>query len=172
MSEYAEKKESYTITSDAQAKWALTKIKEARADRDFWVNWYNQKIKEVKEQTDYNTANLEAALAAYFDTVPHRKTDTQEIYDLPGGKLVLKLQNPEFKRDDDKVIEWLKKNGGNQFIKVKEELNWSALKDATAVLDGHIVYGDEVTEDGEIVPLFVPGIDVVDRPVKFVVEVK
>ena len=172
MSEYAEKKDSYTITSDAQAKWALTKIKEARADRDFWVNWYNQKIKEVKEQTDYNTANLEAALAAYFDTVPHRKTDTQEIYDLPGGKLVLKLQSPEFKRDDDKVIEWLKKNGGNQFIKVKEELNWSALKDATAVLDGHIVYGDEVTEDGEIVPLFVPGIDVVDRPVKFVVEVK
>jgi hypothetical protein len=49
-----------------------------------------------------------------------------------------------------------------QFVKIKEELDWAGLKDATAVFEGHIV-----TEDGEIVP----GIDVVDREAKFSVEV-
>jgi phage terminase large subunit len=49
-----------------------------------------------------------------------------------------------------------------QYVKVKEELDWSALKDATAVFEGHIV-----TEEGDVIP----GIEVVNRDAKFVVEV-
>lgn len=154
--------EGFVIDTDAKAGWALQKIKEARADRDAWVAWYQQKIKEITEQTDFDTMNLERMLAEYFQTVPHKKAKTQESYSLPGGKLVMKTQNPEYKRDDKTVIEWLKKNKLTKFVKVKEELNWSDLKDATAAFEGHIV-----TEDGEIVP----GVEVVEREAKFVVEV-
>lgn len=154
--------DDFRIDTDAKAEWALKKIAEARADRDRWVAWYTDKIAEIKAQTDFDTMNLENMLAEYFATVPHKKTKTQESYKLPGGKLVLKTQNPEFKRDDGKVIEWLKKNNMPQFVKIEETLAWKELKDATAVFEGHIV-----TEDGEIVP----GIDVVDREAKFVVEV-
>lgn len=172
MSEVIKEDNGYVIDTDQKAKWAMDKIKEARADRDYWVAWYKQKIEDITKQCDFDTANLESMLAAYFDTVPHKKTKTQESYSLPGGKLVLKLQNPEFKRDNDSVIKWLHDTGNEQFIKTKEELDWEALKAASEVQDGHIVYGEEVTEDGEIVPLFVPGVDVIDRPVKFIVEVK
>jgi hypothetical protein len=101
-------------------------------------------------------------LAEYFATVPHKKTKTQESYKLPGGKLVLKTQNPEYKKDEATVIEWLKKNDMAKYVKVEEKLDWAGLKEVTGVFEGHIV-----TEDGEIVP----GIDVVDREAKFVVEV-
>jgi phage host-nuclease inhibitor protein Gam len=155
--------EGFVIDTDAKAEWALQKIREARADRDRWVAWYTDKIKEIKEQTDFDTMNLERMLAEYFATVPHKKTKTQESYKLPGGKLVLKTQNPEYKRDDKAVIEWAKATKGmEQFVKVKEELAWQELKDATEVFEGHIV-----TEDGEIVP----GIEVVNRDAKFSVEV-
>lgn len=154
--------EGFVIDTDAKAEWALGKIKEARADRDTWVAWYKDKIREITEQTDFDTMNLERMLAEYFATVPHKKTKTQESYKLPGGKLVLKTQNPEYKRDDKTVIDWAKANGMAQFVKVKEELDWAGLKDATAVFEGHVV-----TEDGEIVP----GIEVVDREAKFSVEV-
>ena len=154
--------EGFVIDTDAKAGWALDKIREARADRDRWVKWYEDKIAEITAQTDFNTMNLERMLAEYFATVPHKKTKTQESYALPGGKLVLKTQNPEYKRDDKTVIEWLKANGQGQFIKTKEELAWSDLKAATAAFEGHIV-----TEDGEIVP----GIEVIERDAKFVVEV-
>lgn len=154
--------EGFTIDTDAKAEWALKKIKEARADRDTWVAWYKEKIREITEQTDFDTANLERMLSDYFATVPHKKTKTQESYKLPGGKLVLKTQNPEFRRDDETVIGWIKSNGMGQYVKTKEELDWAGLKAATAVFDGHVV-----TEDGEIVP----GIDVVDREAKFSVEV-
>ena len=154
--------ETFVIDTDAKALWALQKIKEARADRDTWVAWYQQKIKEITEQTDFDTMNLERMLAEFFQTVPHKKTKTQESYSLPGGKLILRTQNPEYKRDDKKVIEWLKKNNGNQFVKTKEELDWAGLKAATGTFEGNIV-----TEDGEVIP----GIEVINREAKFIVEV-
>lgn len=155
--------EGYTIDTDAKAEWALDKIRQARADRDFWVNWYTNKIDEIKAQTDYNTANLERMLSDYFQTVPHKQTKTQESYTLPGGKLVLKLQNPEYKRDDSTVIEWLKANGLEQFVKIEEKLDWAGLKSRTAAMGGKLF-----SEDGEEIP----GVEVIDRPEKFVVEVK
>ena len=154
--------EGYVIDTDAKAVWAIRKIREARADRDRWVKWYEDKIAEITAQTDFDTMNLERMLAEYFASVPHKKTKTQESYSLPGGKLVMKTQNPEYKRDDKTVIEWLKKTKQTQFIKTKEELAWADLKAATGAFEGRIV-----TEDGEIIP----GIEVIEREPKFVVEV-
>lgn len=156
--------EAFVIDTDAKAEWALKKIKEARADRDKWVAWYNAKIKEITEQTDFDTMNLERMLAEYFQTVPHKKTKTEESYKLPGGKLFIKKQNPEFdyKTHQEETIAWCKKNNLLDFVKTKEELNWSELKKVTGVFEGNVV-----TEDGEIVP----GITVTERPDKFVVEV-
>ena len=73
----------------------------------------------------------------------------------------MKKQQTEFKRDDAAVIEWLKKNAGGQFVKTEEKLDWAGLKDATGVFEGTVV-----TADGEIIP----GIEVIERPDKFVVE--
>lgn len=154
--------EGFVIDTDAKAGWALDKIREAREDRDRWVKWYEDKIAEITAQTDFDTMNLERMLAEYFASVPHKKTKTQESYSLPGGKLILKTQNPEYKRDDKTVIEWLKKNNGGEFIKVKEELAWADLKAKTAALNGKLF-----SEDGEEIP----GVEVIDRPEKFVVEV-
>ena len=154
--------EAFVIDTDAKAEWALAKIREARADRDRWIEWYQKKIQEITEQTDFNTMNLERMLFEYFATVPHKVTKTQESYSLPGGKLILKTQNPEFKRDDKTVIEWLKQNGQTQFIKTKEELAWSDLKSKTAVLNGKLF-----SEDGEEIP----GVEIVEREAKFTVDV-
>ena len=149
------------IDTDEKANWAARKIKEARDRRDEFVAWYEQKIKEINEQTDAETATLEARLADYFANVPHKVTKTQESYSFPGGKLVLKRQNPEFKRDDKTIIEWARTNAP-QYIKTEERLDWASLKDATGTFEGTVV-----TEDGEIIP----GIEVVERPAKFVVDV-
>ena len=163
MSELLKETEGFVIDSDAKAEWAMGKIREAREDRDRWVNWYKDQIKAITEQTDFDTMNLERMLFEYFSTVPHKVTKTQENYKLPGGKLVLKLQNPEYKRDDEKVIEWAKKSEGfEKFVKVKEELDWAGLKAVTEAFGTTII-----TEDGEIVP----GVEVVEREPKFVVEV-
>ena len=162
MSELLNETDGFVIDTDAKAEWALKKIKEARADRDYWIEWYNAQIKKISEQTDFDTMNLERMLAEYFATVPHKKTKTQESYSLPGGKLILKTQNPEYKRDDKTVIDWLKQNNQTEFIKIKEELAWADLKANSAVLNGKLF-----NEDGEEIP----GVEVIERDAKFIVEV-
>ena len=152
----------FVIDSDAKAAWALEKIAEARKDRDEWVAWYKAQIDKITEQTDFDTMNLERMLADYFQTVKHKKTKTQESYTLKNGKLILKTQNPEYKRDDKKVIEWLKSHDGSKFVKIKEELDWAGLKETTAALDGKLW-----SEDGEEIP----GVEVINREPKFIVEV-
>ena len=154
--------EGFRIDTDQKADWALGKIKEMRQKRDEWVAWYAQKTQEIKEQTDFETMNLERMLAEYFRAVPHKKTKTQESYKLPGGKLVMKTQNPGYVRDDKAVIAWAKANKHPEYVKVKEELDWEKLKGATEIFEGHII-----TEDGEIVP----GVEVEAKDPKFIVEV-
>ena len=171
MSELYREDERFVVNTDAKAEWALGKIREKRAERDAWIKWYEDKIEEIKAQTDFETMNFERMLAEYFANVPHKHTKTQESYSLPSGKLILKKQNPEYKRNEKAAVAWLEKNGYAQFVKVKKELAWSDLKDASAVVNGKIVCGEQITEDGEIIQMVVDGIEVIDRPEKFVVEV-
>ena len=158
-----ENNQGFVIDSDSKAGWAVKKIAEKRAERDEMIAWYKAQIEKAEEETDNETAYLEKLLWDYFKTVPHKTTKTQDSYTFPGGKLILKTQNPEFIRDNNTVIEWLEKNKMTAFVKVEKKLDWDGLKKVTDIFDGNIV-----TEDGEIVP----GISVESRPPKFVVEVK
>jgi phage host-nuclease inhibitor protein Gam len=95
--------------------------------------------------------------------VPHKVTKTQENYALPSGKLVFKKQQPEYTRDDAALVEWLKENGGEQYVITKESVDWSSLK---ATLN---VVGDTVADkNGQVIPC----ISVEERPDVFKVELR
>ena len=170
MSENLEKNETVTeevteeeleVRTDLEAEWQLERRSKIIADRDELVAFYEERIKSVKEDADFRLGFIERALFAYFKTVQHRKTATQESYTLPGGKLVLKKQNPEYNRDDETVIAWLKKSGATEYVKTVESLDWANLKKDATVL------GDKlINADGEEIP----GITVVAKPDKFAVE--
>ena len=174
--EELEQEEEYAVPqgwvcdSDAKAEWCMKKINEARSDRDRMVAWYKNAIATIERQTDCNTYNLEQKLLEYFKTVPHKNTKTEESYTFPGGKLMMKKQQPEFKLDEDTVIAWLKKSKNERFVKVKETLDWAALKAACGVANGQLIAGETVNEDGEIVQVVVPGVEVIDREPEFVVK--
>lgn len=155
-------RERFEIDSDQKAEWALQKIKEARSDRDRWVKFYETQIEKVKYECNENTATLESMLQGYFDRVPHRETKTQSAYDLPGGKLVLKKQGPEFECNDEQLVPWLEENAP-EFVKVKKSSDWGNFKKTVAIFNGLVV-----DENGEVVP----GITVTERPDKFTVEIK
>lgn len=164
--------EYWVCDSDGKAKWVCEQIRKINDNRDSMVAWYQEQIKRAKDAAEFERAKWESYLSAYFDTVPHKKAKASESYSFPGGKLILKRQEPEYKRDEKTVIEWLKGHDGAQYVKTKEELAWSDLKAAASgVVDGKLILREEVTEDGEIIQITVPGIDVVERQDKFVVEV-
>ena len=149
------------VEGDMEADKLIKDIREAEETKAFWKSYYAEKLKEVNESCDLIITENKQRLRLYFDTVPHKKTDTQEKYLLPSGKLVLKDQEPDYQRDDKTVIKWLKEHQGEKFVKVKEELDWSGLK-KTLLIAGETA----ANEDG----LPIPGIKVIERERAFTID--
>lgn len=157
----AQEEEALEIRTEIEAKWQIERRKKVIDDRDELIAYYKQQIEDVKADAEYKLGFIERALLAFFNSKPHQKTKTTEYIKFPNAKLVLKKQDPEYKRDEATVIEWLKKNNGTAYIKVTESLDWAQLKKDTSVLKDKIV-----TVDGEIIP----GVEVIEREAKFAVE--
>ena len=153
--------EEVACLDDSSAEYLLRRIMEANEQFDRLEAWYALQLNKALEVRDRTIAWAERGLRAYLDMVPAAKrTKTQISYELPGGKLVLKAQAPEYERDEAVLVPWLKKNGLKDLVKVKESANWAELKKTLKESpDGTCM----VTADGEIVP----GIKVEQRAPKF-----
>jgi hypothetical protein len=149
------------ITNDAEADEAIQKIVAAEDKVARMKEWFMHQLQMITESSDAEIEKETMRLRAYFDEIPHNKTKTQESYVLPHGKLVLKDQEPDYDRDDDKIIKALKEKNLTKYVKVKESLDWAALKRAGSSLDGAFFL------DGGIQ---IPGIKVVDRDKKFMIS--
>lgn len=149
------------IQNDDEAEECIQAIRAAEADVAFWKNYYADALQKIADASQRIIDNNTARLEAYFDTLPHKKTKTQESYPLPSGKLVRKHQDTEFIRNDDELLSWLHENNGEKYIKTKESVDWAGMKKTLSVL-GEIV----VDENGEIIPC----IKASERPDVFKVE--
>lgn len=141
-----EAKEGWFCSNDQDAEWCLLQIRRAEAEKKRWKEHYKEALESVTASCDATIARMEHFLYAYYLTVPHKKTKTEENYALPSGKIMVKTQNTSFEYDESAVIEWLKANGKG-FVKTKESLDWNGLKDTLTVV------GETVSdEDAEIIP--------------------
>lgn len=149
------------VEGDMEADKLVKAIRDAEETKAFWKGYYKEKLEEVNASCDLIIEQNRARLRMYFDSVPHKKTATQEKYPLPSGKLVLKDQEPEYQRDDKQIIKFLKENNGQKFVKIKEELDWSGLKKVLTV-------AGETAADEDGNPI--PGIRVIEREKAFAIE--
>lgn len=153
--------EPFAVRDDKTAEWCLQKIREAKAEKQMWADYYAAQKKSVDAEADRTIAFFEAALEDYFAIVPHKKAKTQESYSLPGGKLVRKHQPPEYIRDDAALLPWLRDNMAD-CIRTAETVDWAELKQRLTITPGGALSDD----NGEIVP----GVQAVARPDVFRVE--
>lgn len=157
--------DGFRVTDDKAAQWCMKKIQEAEADRAMWKAHYEAQMQKVNESADSAVAYFTARLEEYFASVPHKATKTTESYSLPGGKLILKRQQPEYKVDDAALVPWLEESFMGQLVNVEKKADWAGLKKIVAVTpDGAHV----ATDDGEIIP----GVTVTQRPDVFKVEME
>ena len=155
--------DGFHVTDDKAAEWCMKKIREAEADRAMWKTHYEAQMEKVNKAADESVVYFTAKLEEYFASVPHKATKTQESYSLPGGKLILKQQQPKFETDDDALVPWLEANGRTGLVKIKKSADWATLKKSL-----NFVGTNAVTVDGEIVP----GVKVEQRPDVFKVEME
>ena len=161
-----EVKPSFVVDNDAKADWCLRKIREKQDELKRWKEHYEMLYATLEQQTneelEYFTFQLENYLRGQQEAGFTKATKTQISYPLPSGKIMLKHQEPDYDRNNEKLVEWLEKNDP-KLVKVKKEADWAGLKKKLVLFEGNMC-----TEDGEIVP----GITVTVRPDKFAWEAK
>lgn len=157
--------ESFKVTDDSAANWALRKIKHyqeqqeqnnalALAEIEKIEAWNKQENQKAQGSIDY----FQGLLAAY--ALRKRETDPKfKSLKLPNGSIKFRKQQPAFKYDDDLLLQSLKKSDRADLIKVKEMPDKTAIKKAFVLQDDRLID----PETGE----FVEGVTVERREDKF-----
>ena len=145
--------ESFAITDDSTAEWALQKVLGARAERDRLTELVKVEATKLKthqelidKRYENSTGYLLSKLREYFDTVEHKNTKTQESYQLLSGKLVYKKPKMEANKSEDVLLEWCK-NNAPEYVKTSESVAWGELKK-------NLVYNGDIAilkDTGEVV---------------------
>lgn len=166
--------ETWRIKNDEEADWwielheeKLVEVRRLKLQLENKIAFYQSKLDKVIQEEEYIIEKRDGKLAEYFETLNEKqmkKTKTMMKYRLPSGELVKKFLRPEYKRDNDKLTEWLERNGMDEYIEIKKQPKWRELKKKTKVVGNNVVFEDT----GEIVE----GIEVIERPAEFKVEVE
>jgi len=134
--------ETFKITDDKSADWAIRQIHEAEDERDRLVSLaeeqiidLNDRIEELKSKCDSDTAYLKSCLIEYFQTIKPKETKTQKTYKLISGTLIFKKPSTKITHDDEKLLDYLENNDGNDFIKIKKSVDWAEFKKQLIISD-------------------------------------
>lgn len=164
-----DEKERFRVTGKDSANWCLRKIRALKAEikdnariAQEEVERIQEWLKNVNEPLENSISYFEGLLEAYHREVYEGDPKLKTIK-LPHGTLKLRTQQPEFIRDDEKLLQWLKQNGMNKFVKVIEKPEWGELKKKTQVVGDKVV----LVDTGEVIE----GVTAEQRPPKFSVEV-
>ncbi|MBS4538189.1 host-nuclease inhibitor Gam family protein [Clostridium sp. D2Q-11] len=157
--------ENWKVQNDDDAEFIIEKYNEKLSETNRYKLAIETKIKSLKDKlskvNDEEREIIErrdSYLAEYFETIDEKfkkKSKTQEKYRLPSGSIVKKYPNPQFKRSEDKLLNWIKSNELNNYVEIKEAPKWGDLKKLTQVVNGQVIY----KETGEIIE----GIELIER---------
>jgi phage host-nuclease inhibitor protein Gam len=155
----------FRIQDDNQADWALRKIARARQDMKEAEETAAMEIEKINRWLDgqrdeslrtelFFTVLLQEYYEPRFMTNPDKKT-----YKLPSGKVQRRTQQPQFDRDNEALLAWLKQREMTDYIEVKETPKWGELKQQVQVVGEHVVI-----KDGPLKGEIIDGVEVVHRP--------
>lgn len=158
----------FKISTLDQANWALRKISAfkakameinslAEAEIERIKSWQDSELKKIESSIKFFEMLLEEYHRSRIAQNPKEKTITT-----PYGKMQIRKVPAKWNYDDNKLLEWLKKNKPH-LIRIKEEPNKQELKKVLKIENSWAIDPDT----GEVVD----GITIEPETDKFVVEV-
>lgn len=145
---------SWQIEDDSQADWALRRIAWHQQQIERRKQFVQREIERLQNYLEVETERhersirfFEAHLRAYFERLrAEGALGNRKTYRLPHGALQVRASGPKFERNDEQLLPWAKAVG---LVRIKEQPDWSAIKERLHVTDSLAVVDRET---GEVVP--------------------
>lgn len=164
-----EVKQRFHVTDLQSATWCMRKMQAINAQLAEVKKVADEEMNRIMEWFEAEKAKVERSLN-FFTGLLHEyhlqeitKDPKKKTISTPYGKLQMKKSQPKWDYNEERLLQWMKDNGYNGFIRLKEEPNKADFKKALQVKDGRAF-----DENGQAVE----GITVIEQPDSFKVEVQ
>jgi hypothetical protein len=160
-------KEKFTVRDISSAEWCLKRIawhQKHKADALAFVEAEKAKLDEYLAKVN----SEENGSIEYFTellkpfAMEQLQGSKKKTVTLPSGSLSFKKQSPEFVKNDEELLAFVKESLP-EFVKIKESVDWGEMKKTCQIDNNRLV-----TADGEIVR----GVTVNERDDTFTVKIK
>lgn len=174
LEEVQEEERGFMIHSDKDANYALAVIRQERAEMARLQRQYDDEQRRIVASLESLSAAhisrsmyYEQALRQYLESQPAKPTKSGiRSLEFINGKVSIKPQAPEFKRDEAALGQWFHDSGMSGYFETQYKPKWGEFK---REYRDHIAFMADgtVCVDGEIIT----GVVAVEREEKFTVEV-
>ena len=165
-----EQDERFVVDSVDKLDWCIRQISKIEKEELPYIECAQRQIarlqefiRKAEERIEERTAYFKALMRPFVEQTladSRRKT-----INAPSGSVSLRKQEPEFEKDDDKLVAWLEENGKRKFVRVKKQTDWTEFKKQLVdVMED----GTCVTQDGELIPT--EAIKAIPRPDKLYIK--
>ena len=157
--EEQEQRERCKIETKDQAAWALRKMSRIKAEQDENIQTAQAEIERITSWRDEENGKLERSISFFegllYEYFVQLRGDDPKLktMKLPHGTLKMRAQQPQYEYDESLMLPWAKKNLPEAVV-VKESVAKTPVK-------------KHIKDTGEMVP----GVEIVERPERFSVEV-
>lgn len=139
-------RQQFKITDLASLTWAMRKLKAIEQKKEEVNAVADQEIEHI-EQYRKSELNKLAGSEEFFKSLIHeyaiRKRTEDPMFKsqkTPYGSIGFRKQQPKWHYDDNKIISYLKQNGLDGFLRIKEELDKKEIKNTFRVAeDGRVI---------------------------------
>lgn len=171
LAESQEEKERFKVENKDSANWCLRKMRALKAEIEDNQRIAREEIERIQRWAEQTNAPLQRSIQ-YFESIlaeyhigVYKEDPSIKTIKLPHGILKMRTQQPEYVRDDERFLEYLRQSGRADYIETIEKPKWGEYKKIVKVaMDGKTVVD---TQTGEVVE----GVKAEERPPKFSVEV-
>jgi hypothetical protein len=182
---------AFRVTDLAGAAWSVRRMRRAQRSIDQIEAVAGKETARIQAWVAQETAAARATLEAMERLLQPWATDEvassrRKSLKVLGTTLGFRAQEPEYKRDDTRLLEWLTAKLPT-YTKQVTTADWAAVKAKAIVWNGRLVIpsdqfpeipegvqatpeGRLVNTDGELVGWVVVGVQVTERPDKFTVK--
>lgn len=157
--------ETFKVTNEEQANWALRKIKDLQTQKNENIALAESEISKIEAWLEQENGKLDNSieyfqgLLAEYAMKQREENPKFKSMKLPYGAIRFRKQQPKYHYNEEKLLESLKRAGKTEFIKIKEAPDKAAVKKAFAIHEDKLVDPDT----GE----FIEGVTVEHREDKF-----
>lgn len=154
--------ERFAITSDEQANFFLRRLQEVRSEKDKInttcnneIERFTTKVNNFRAKEILSLENTENYFNGLLEAYAKKQLEgsKKKSLKLPFGTMSFKKGQRKMVYDDEAVMNFIKSNSLNEFIRIKEEINKADLKKAVTVNeDGIVTYNGQVVEGVTTLP--------------------